>query len=81
MKKNCPLLKHKVNFNQFKKKKVLQATWDESDSSSSDEEATKQANICFMAQEDEVCEFLNNDELLDAFNELFIEFKKENAKK
>ena len=37
--------------------------------------------MCFMAQEDEVQEFLKYDELLDAFNELFLEFKKEKKKK
>ena len=54
---------HFKTFNKFnKKKKAFQATWDDSDSSSSDEEeATKTANICFMAQEDEVQDY---DELL-----------------
>ena len=57
MKKDCSLLKHKGNFKNFnkfkkKKKKAFQATWDDSDTSSSDEkEATKIANICFMDQE------------------------------
>ena len=76
MKKNCPLLKSKFK-NKYdhikKKKKVLQATWDDSDSSSSEDEESdkKVANMCFMAQEDEVSNFINQDELLDAFNELF----------
>ena len=59
-----------MNFNKFnKKKKAFQATWDDSDSSSSDEEeATETANICFMAQDDEVQDCA---ELLEAFNELY----------
>ena len=54
---------HFKNFNKFnKKKKASQVTWDDSDSSSSDEEeATETANICFMAQEDEIQDY---DELL-----------------
>ena len=82
IKKDCPLMKskgHFKNFNKFnKKKKAFQATWDDSDSSSSDEEeATETANICFMAQEDEVQDY---DELLEAFNELFNNFKNEKIK-
>ena len=56
MKKDCPLLKNKVKFKskKFKKKKDYQAPWENSDSFSSDEEeATEQANICFMAQEED----------------------------
>ena len=79
MKKDCPLMKSKGHFKTFnksnkfnkfnKKKKAFQATWDDSDSSSSDEEeATETANICFMAQEDEVQDY---DDLLEAFNELY----------
>jgi predicted nuclease with TOPRIM domain len=33
-----------------------------------------------MAQEDQVSDLINQDELLDAFNELFCEFKKEKLK-
>jgi len=84
MKKDCLLLKPKGNFkssNKFKKKKAFQAICDNSDLSSSDEEEiTESANICFMAQEDKVTEFMDNNELLDAFNELFFEFKKISAK-
>ena len=56
MKKNCPLLKNKEKFKskKFKKKKDYQASWENSDSSSSDEEeATEHANICFIAQEED----------------------------
>ena len=74
IKKDCPLMKSKGNFKNFnkfnKKKKAFQATWDGSDSFSSDEEeSTETANICFMAQEDEVQDY---DELLEIFNELLI---------
>jgi len=53
MKKDCLLLKNKRKFKskRFKKKKDYQASWENSDSSSFDEEeATEHANICFMAQ-------------------------------
>ena len=81
MKKDCPILKSKFKnkFEHFKKnKKAFQANWNDNDSSSSeDEEMDKEvANMCFMAQADEVSNFINQDELLDAFNELFLEFKK-----
>ena len=51
-----------------------QSTWEESDDSSSsdEEEATETANVCFMAQEDEVQEYA---ELLDAFHELYDDLK------
>ena len=45
MKKDCPLLKSKANFNKLnkfkKKKKAFQPTWDDSDPSSSDEEEAR----------------------------------------
>ena len=77
MKKDNPLLKPKNNFKSFNKfKAAFQATCDNSDTSSSDEEEmTESANLCFMAKEDKVMEFMDNNELLDAFN-LFFEFKK-----
>ena len=64
------MLKYKGNFKNFnkfnKKKKDYHATWEANDSSSSDEEeATETANVCFMAQKDEVQKFA---ELLDTFN-------------
>ena len=57
MKKDCPLLKNKGKFKskKFRKKKDYQASWENSDSSfssSDEEETTKHANICFMAQEE-----------------------------
>jgi FtsZ-binding cell division protein ZapB len=77
------------NFNGFnknkyeqlknKKKKALAITWDDSDQSSSDEENDQeeehQANMCFMADDDND-QVSNNEELLDAFNELFLKYKK-----
>ena len=72
IKKNCLLLKYKGNFKskKFEKKKDYQASWENSDSSSSDErDTTETANVCFMAQEeDEVQEYT---ELLDGFYELY----------
>ena len=80
MKKDCPLLKNKGKFKskKFRKKKDCQASWENSDSSSSDEEeATETANVCFMAQEDELSKYV---ELLDVFNELYDDFKNEKVK-
>jgi uncharacterized coiled-coil DUF342 family protein len=65
-----------------KKKKALAITWDDSDQSSSDEEEEHEddhhANMCFMAidNDDQVS---NNEELLDAFNELFLKYKQLNS--
>ena len=61
MKFDCPLLKQKSyeNDKQQKplKKKALHAIWDDSDSSSDEEEGkTELANMCFMAHDDEVCD-------------------------
>ena len=56
MKKDCPLLKNKRKFKskKFKKKKDYQASWENSDfSSSNEEEAIEPANICFMSQEED----------------------------
>ena len=33
--------------------------------------------MCFMAQEDQVSDYFDQEELLDAFNELFCELEKE----
>jgi hypothetical protein len=82
-KKDCPLLRQRSKpstfdskkFNKFKKK-ALAATWDDSSDSSSDEEEKEEnqnAYMCFMAQNDEVSDNL---ELIDAFNELFENFKR-----
>ena len=58
IKRDCPLLKLKT-FKKDKKqnkKKALQATWDESDSSSDDEESSEgeNAHMCFMTQADKL---------------------------
>ena len=56
------------------KKKALQATWDESDSSSDDESSldNERANMCFMAQEENfISQSDDMEELLDAFNDLY----------
>ena len=76
------------NFNGFnkskyeqmknKKKKTLAITWDDNDQSSSDEESEQeeehQANMCFMTNDNDD-QVSNNEELLDAFNELYFKFK------
>ena len=58
MKKDCSLLKNKGKYKskKFRKKKDYQVSWENSDSSSSDEEEiTEHANICYMVlEEDEV---------------------------
>jgi FtsZ-binding cell division protein ZapB len=94
IKKDCPLLKSKTklknsNFNNFnkiqkKKKKAMSVTWDDSDESSSNEEEEQedehQAHMCFMGVDSENQVSSNeNEELLDAFNELFIKFKNLNS--
>ena len=81
MKKYCLLLKNKGKFKskKFKKKKDYQASWENSDSSSSDEEeATEHANICFMAQEEDEVQYT---ELLDAFHELYNDLENEKIKR
>ena len=80
MKKDCPLLKNKCKFKskKFRKKKDYQAPWENSDSSSSDEEEiTEHANICYMALEEDDVQYT---ELLDVFHELFNDLKNEKMK-
>ena len=80
MKKDCPLLKNKGKFKskKFKKKKDYQASWKNSDFSSSDEEeATKYANICYMVLEEDEVQYT---ELLDTFHELYNDLKNEKIK-
>ncbi|GAV76872.1 LOW QUALITY PROTEIN: UBN2 domain-containing protein, partial [Cephalotus follicularis] len=79
-KNECPNLKKKEKFNteQFKKKKSMVATWDDSDPSSSEEESDEEvAHIAFMAIEDEEENEVNFsfDELQDAYENLFHEYK------
>jgi FtsZ-binding cell division protein ZapB len=66
-----------------KKKKAMAVTWDDSDLSSSedeDEEMEEQsAHMCFMGYETEVSTSNDNEELLEAFNELFLKFKQLNS--
>ena len=62
------------------KKKVILATWSDSEDSSFKEEIQEEANLCLMAQEEEVIsktkyEFTFN-ELHNVFNDLLDEFKK-----
>ncbi|KAL5571239.1 hypothetical protein UlMin_020836 [Ulmus minor] len=57
------------------------ATWDDSDSSTSESENDEQTNVCFMTIQDEVIYSKPNslefsfDELLDDFEELHSEFE------
>ncbi|GAV80237.1 zf-CCHC domain-containing protein/UBN2 domain-containing protein [Cephalotus follicularis] len=79
-KSDCPNIKKKEKFNkeQPKKKKSFVATWDDSDSSSSDEESGEEvANIAFMEIEEEEEDEVNFsfDELQEAYENLFDEFK------
>ncbi|GAV81660.1 LOW QUALITY PROTEIN: zf-CCHC domain-containing protein/UBN2 domain-containing protein, partial [Cephalotus follicularis] len=79
-KNECPNLKKKEKFNkeQSKKKKAFVATWDDSDPSSSEEESDEEvANIAFMAIEEEDEDEVNFtfDELQNAYENLFNEYK------
>ncbi|GAV64816.1 zf-CCHC domain-containing protein/UBN2 domain-containing protein [Cephalotus follicularis] len=81
-KSDCPSLKKKEQFKKnnehSKKKKAMVATWDDSDESSSDEESDGEvANIAFMAIEEEEEDKINFsfDELQDAYQNLFNEYK------
>ncbi|GAV80574.1 zf-CCHC domain-containing protein, partial [Cephalotus follicularis] len=81
-KNECPNLKKKMQFkkrNEYSKKnKAMVATWSDSDSSSSEEESDEDvAHIAFMAIEDEEEDEVNFsfDELQDAYENLFHEYK------
>ncbi|GAV61587.1 LOW QUALITY PROTEIN: UBN2 domain-containing protein [Cephalotus follicularis] len=79
-KSDCLSLKKKSNksYEHSKKKKSMGATWDDSDESSSDEESDGEvANIAFMAIEDEEEDgvHFSFDELQDAYENLFHEYK------
>ncbi|GAV77408.1 zf-CCHC domain-containing protein [Cephalotus follicularis] len=81
-KSECPNLKKKAQFkkkNEYsKKKKVMVATWDDSDPSTSEEESDKEvANIAFMAIEEEDEDEVNFtfDELQIAYENLFNEYE------
>ncbi|GAV88540.1 UBN2 domain-containing protein, partial [Cephalotus follicularis] len=81
-KSDCPSLKKKEQFkksNEHSKiKKVMVATWDDNDESSSDEESIgKVADIAFTAIEEEDEDEVNFafDKLQDAYENLFNEYK------
>ncbi|GAV74453.1 UBN2 domain-containing protein [Cephalotus follicularis] len=79
-KNEFPNLKKKEKFNkeQSKKMKAFVATWDDSDPSSSEEESDEEvANIAFMAIEEEDEDEVNFtfDELQNAYENLFNEYK------
>ena len=78
MKKDCPDRK-KNNFkkDRFKKKQAFSVTWDDSESSSSDSDNdsdAEQANVCFMATNNNVSDFSFED-LLEINSELLDKFK------
>ena len=77
--KDCP--DKKKNSEKFKKdkskKRAFSVTWDDSDSSSSDSESdsdTEQANVCFMATEDEV-QIPTLEDMLDIYDKVMIKLK------
>ena len=72
LKRDCPNLKkskYSVNtFNQ-KRKQAFNATWDDSDTSSSDSDSEiEKANVCFMAKDDQVWNF--NKEIMNVLNDM-----------
>ncbi|GAV64794.1 LOW QUALITY PROTEIN: zf-CCHC domain-containing protein/UBN2 domain-containing protein, partial [Cephalotus follicularis] len=81
LKNECPNLKNKELFKKSKdhskKKKGFVAIWDDSDSLTSEESDEQVANVAFMAieeeEEDEV--IFSFDELQDAYENLFHEYK------
>ncbi|GAV60412.1 zf-CCHC domain-containing protein/UBN2 domain-containing protein [Cephalotus follicularis] len=81
-KSECPNLKNKAQFKKkaeySKKKKAMVATWDDSDPSSSEEECDEEvANIAFTEIQEEEEDEVNFsfDELQDAYENLFHEYK------
>ena len=85
IKKDCPeKQKNKFKKNKFKKK-AFSVTWDDSDSSSSESDSdtdsdsdTEQANVCFMASNDDVSE-LSFEDLVELNSEL-VDFVKQTKK-
>ena len=78
MKKDCPDRK-KNNFkkDRFKKKQAFSVTWDDSESSSSDsdnESDAEQANVCFMATDNNVSD-LSFEDLIEINSELLDKLK------
>ena len=85
MKKDCPELnKDKKSFtkkfknekNPKKSKRAFQVTWDESSSSESDIDSDQeQANVCFMATNDEVEPDLSFNDIIEIASELDIKYR------
>ncbi|GAV79046.1 LOW QUALITY PROTEIN: zf-CCHC domain-containing protein/UBN2 domain-containing protein, partial [Cephalotus follicularis] len=79
LKNECPNLKKKEKLNKehSNKKKAMVATWVDSDPSSSEESDEEVANLAFMAIEEENEDEVNFsfDELQDAYENLFHEYK------
>ena len=75
IKYDCPLYKSEA---KRRKKKTMMATWSESEESSEEENEKEVANMCFMAIDelDEVNSNLSDEDIHDAFEELYEDFDK-----
>ena len=70
LKRDCPkLMKSKSNTFNKERKHTFNAKWDDSDTSSSDSDSeTENANMCFMAKDDQVWNF--NKEITNVLNDM-----------
>ena len=76
IKYDCLLYKSE---DEKRKKKAMMATWSENEDESSEEENEKEvANMCFMAIDelDEVNSNISDEDIHDAFQELYEDFEK-----
>ena len=75
IKYDCPLYKSEA---KRRMKKVMMATWSESEESSEEENEKEMANMCFMAIDelDEVNFNISDEDIHDAFRELYEDLKK-----
>ena len=76
IKYDCPLYKSKA---KMRKRKAMMATWSESENESSKEENEKEVtNMCLMAIDelDEVNSIISDEDIHDAFQELYEDFEK-----
>ena len=89
MKFDCPLLNKKTfssdknKQRRFNNKKALHVTWDDSETSSDeDEDCNEVSNVCFMTSEDKVCSIseLSREELEDNLQEIYDSSLKLHAK-
>ena len=75
IKYDCPLYKSEA---KRRMKKVMMATWSESEKSSEEENEKEVANMCFMAIEDldEVNSNFSDEDMHDVFEKLYEDFEK-----